>query len=412
MVIDVGRPGQDVAVEFRQPRRRRLVPFEAGHAVREKGFAGEAFERRQLPLVAVQSVRLVALVQQEAQPRRRRLEHRGVEFGVSLEETRHQHHHHPQGRFGLEVLDVGQELVRQPCGRRGPRDEFRTRILCGIARRLERPEGGKRVHPIDDARFLHRLPHGFVLGLQRVIAHRVDGTNQAHPAAFVRHATDFLRGEHRVLHGQQRGEEEARGVFPAIAVRPFVVRLAHRLGPDRVLQPRIRVDVRRNYHHLVDALHVHVAQPGLGFVRALMVEIIGLFLRDRGLGMEVAHVQGALDVVLEPRPGQRQDVDDARGAADALRAQPGAGVAVDDELLGVLVEPHRSLECGQLVLRQPVRGLLPYPGRFGDVGVAVEGRKILGHGRELLGRHGGPPFRRGAGASLSARVLVSAVRSL
>src|SRR5437762_6637119 len=33
VVIDVGRPAQDVAVELGQPRRRRLVAFEAGHAM-------------------------------------------------------------------------------------------------------------------------------------------------------------------------------------------------------------------------------------------------------------------------------------------------------------------------------------------------------------------------------------------
>ena len=41
---------------------------------------------------------------------------------------------------------------------------------------------------------------------------------------------------------------------------------------------------------------------------------------------------------------------------------------------------------GQLVL-----GPLPYPWGLGDVGIAVKGREILGHGRKLLDGHSTPP---------------------
>ena len=109
MVIDVGRPGQDVAVEFRQARRRCLVPLEPGHTMRGEGLARQAFQGRQLALVAVEPVRLVAFVEQKAEPGRRCLEHRGVNLRVPVEETGHQDHRDPQRSLGLEILHVRQE---------------------------------------------------------------------------------------------------------------------------------------------------------------------------------------------------------------------------------------------------------------------------------------------------------------
>jgi hypothetical protein len=61
-----------------------------------------------------------------------------------------------------------------------------------------------------------------------------------------------------------------------------------------------------------------------------VIEIVGLLLGERGPGIEIAHVEGALDVVLEAGAREREDIDDARGPADALRADARAGLAVDD----------------------------------------------------------------------------------
>ena len=69
VVVHVGCPGQDVAVEVWQTGRRRLVALEAGDAVLEEGLAGQALQRREPSVIAVEAVGLVALVQQEAQPR-------------------------------------------------------------------------------------------------------------------------------------------------------------------------------------------------------------------------------------------------------------------------------------------------------------------------------------------------------
>src|SRR5438477_7477996 len=56
VMVDIGRPAQDVAVKFRQAGRRRLVAFEAGHAMLEEGLARQLFQRRPLPLIAVNLV--------------------------------------------------------------------------------------------------------------------------------------------------------------------------------------------------------------------------------------------------------------------------------------------------------------------------------------------------------------------
>src|SRR5271156_521594 len=87
MMVNVGRPRQDVLVELRQTRRRCFVAFEAGYAMLEKGLARETLERRKLALIAVEPIVLVAFVQHEAQPGRGSLKDCGPEFGVALEEA-------------------------------------------------------------------------------------------------------------------------------------------------------------------------------------------------------------------------------------------------------------------------------------------------------------------------------------
>src|SRR5712671_4476175 len=50
----------------------------------EEGLARELLQRRQLPFVAVEAVGLVALVDQEAEPGRGRLEHRCIYFWMPV----------------------------------------------------------------------------------------------------------------------------------------------------------------------------------------------------------------------------------------------------------------------------------------------------------------------------------------
>src|SRR6266446_8827904 len=133
VVVDVGRPAQDVAIELRQSRRRRLVPFEAGHAMLEESLARELLQRRQLPFVAVEAVGLVALVDQEAEPGRGRLENRRIYFWMPVKEARHQYHRDPECRLRLEILYIRQEGMRQPRCRNRAADQLGAGILLAVA---------------------------------------------------------------------------------------------------------------------------------------------------------------------------------------------------------------------------------------------------------------------------------------
>src|SRR5215469_158120 len=87
VMIDVGRPGQNIFVKVGQARRRRLIPLEPGNAVLEESLAGQALERLQPPVVAVKLVCLIAFFQQETEPGRGRFEHGCSNLRVVLEET-------------------------------------------------------------------------------------------------------------------------------------------------------------------------------------------------------------------------------------------------------------------------------------------------------------------------------------
>ena len=118
-----------------------------------------------------------------------------------------------------------------------------------------------------------------------------------------------------MLHRDERGEKQPVGIGPRVLVGPFVVGAAERLGAERVLEPRIDVDLGRDDHDLIDALDIHVLKPRLWLVRAGMVEIGDLLLGQRGLGVEVAHIECALDVVLDARAGIGDDPHRAGDAA-------------------------------------------------------------------------------------------------
>jgi len=87
MMIDVGGPGQNVAVKLRQTRRRRLVTLKAGDAVLKEGLAGQAFKRVSAAIVAVKPAGLVALVEQKAQPGGGGLKDCRVDLGETLKKS-------------------------------------------------------------------------------------------------------------------------------------------------------------------------------------------------------------------------------------------------------------------------------------------------------------------------------------
>src|SRR5215469_13332821 len=181
VVVDIGRPAQDVAVEFGEPRRRRLVALEAGHAMLKEGLARQLLQRRQLPLVLVEPVGLVAFVYEEAEPGRRGLEHRRVDFRMPLEEAGHQHHRDPQSGLCLKVLHIGQECVRQAGGCDCAPDQFGAGILFTVTGWLRAAEGWEGVHTVDHAGLFERVPDGLIFRLQRIIAHGIHWTDESNP---------------------------------------------------------------------------------------------------------------------------------------------------------------------------------------------------------------------------------------
>ena len=118
-----------------------------------------------------------------------------------------------------------------------------------------------------------------------------------------------------------------------------------------------------------------------------MVEIGNLLLGQRCLGVQVAHIEGPLDIVLDPRPGIGNDPHCAGDAALARRAEPDPSAAVDDQQPAVGIPPDRALQRVELVAGQEILGALPDQRRLGDMRIAIEGREILGHRREALNRH-------------------------
>src|SRR2546429_6161203 len=95
VVIDIRGPGQDVSVELREAPWPGLITLEATDAVLTEGFAGQALQGRQLALVAIEPVGLVAFVYQEAQPGGGGLKYGSVDLRMPLKETRHQHRRDP-----------------------------------------------------------------------------------------------------------------------------------------------------------------------------------------------------------------------------------------------------------------------------------------------------------------------------
>ena len=75
-----------------------------------------------------------------------------------------------------------------------------------------------------------------------------------------------------------------------------------------------------------------------------MVQVRHLLLGERRLGIEVAHVEGALNVMLDARPGVGDDPHGTGNPAATRGANASASLAIDDQLLGFGVPPDRGLE--------------------------------------------------------------------
>ena len=61
-----------------------------------------------------------------------------------------------------------------------------------------------------------------------------------------------------------------------------------------------------------------------------MIYVGCLLFGERRIAMEIAHVQRPLDIVLETRPREAQDIDLAGISADTLRTEARTRKSVDD----------------------------------------------------------------------------------
>src|SRR6266540_7562953 len=96
--------------------------------------------------------------------------------------------------------------------------------------------------------------------------------------------------------------------------------------------------------------------------------------------------------MLEAWPSEAENIHDPRSPADPLGAQARARVAIDDQLLGLGVEPHSGLEGFEFVFGQPVFRPFPDPRGLSDMGVTVKSGEVLHHRCKLLHRHAPPPY--------------------
>ena len=220
--------------------------------------------------------------------------------------------------------------MRQAGGCDRAPDQLGARILLAIAAGLEGAEGRERVHAVNHAGLFQSVPDRLVFRLKRIIAERIHRADERDPAALSGDPANLLDRVIRMLHRDQCGEEQPLGVGQGVFVGPFVVGAAKRLGAERVLQPGINIDLGRDDHDLIDALNVHVLEARLWFVGAGMVEIGHLLLSQRGLRVQIAHVEGALNIMLHPGPRIGDDPHRPGNAALTRRAEPDTGAAVDD----------------------------------------------------------------------------------
>ena len=249
--------------------------------------------------------------------------------------------------------------MRQPRCRYRAADQLGAGILLAVAGGLRAAEGRERVHAVDHAGLFESVPDRLVFRLHRVVAHRIHRADQRHSAAQRCDTADLLDRVIGVLHRNERREEQPFRICPRVFVGPFVVGAAERLGAERVLQPRVDIDFGRDDHDLIDSLNVHVPEARLGLVGSGMVQIGNLLLGQRCLGVQVADIEGPLDIVLDPRPGIGDDPHCAGDAALARRAEPDPGAAVNDQEPAIGIPPDSALQRVELVAGQEILRALP-----------------------------------------------------
>jgi hypothetical protein len=118
-----------------------------------------------------------------------------------------------------------------------------------------------------------------------------------------------------------------------------------------------------------------------------VIQISRLLLGEGGFGIEVADMERSLDVMRDAGPGHGGGPNAAGNPAVRHAIDAETRLAVDEQLPGFRFPPARRFERLKLIFSKMLMSLLPYLGRFRNVGVAIEGREVLTHRRKLLDRH-------------------------
>ena len=284
VVINVGGPDQEIADRIRGSRGGGASSPSNPVMQCSKMFRlASLLQRRQRPFVAIERDRFYRTHPAGNSARWMSLEHRRIELGMAVKSP----------VISAVVTQSAASdwkfctLVRNECGM--PEAEMVRRIssapeYCSrVAGRLQRGAGRERVHAVHHAGFFQRVPHRLVFRLQRIIPHRIDRPDQRdrQPCAATRCTSCTANCAFCI--GRRAAKNSRSGSALVYSIGPLVIGLAERLAPDRIQQPRIGVDVGRNDHHLIDALHVHVAQSRFRLIRTGEVDISDLILRQRRL---------------------------------------------------------------------------------------------------------------------------------
>ena len=205
-----------------------------------------------------------------------------------------------QARMALEhperdQLGAGEHLLE---GVRGGMQDQRVEGAVGPERGYD--DRATLMDPDRHVELLGGVPHGVVDPVgQRATVAGVGADEPRHEAEFGGGPTQLPGCRLRVLQGEQGCPEEAAGVGGAVAGQPVVVRPGQSDGGGRVAHNREVQPDGRVEDSLVDALAVHVGQPGDG------VGTTGMGVGQRAEGRRVVERRAGPGQVPQ---GHRQDL--------------------------------------------------------------------------------------------------------
>ena len=380
MVVGVRGPQADVLELVPPAEDGDLVGLEGDEALVVECLAGKPFGRRSA-LVGVEGEVAVEALQDAGEPGGVGLEDGHFELGVAIEEAREQHLGQPDRGLVDEAEGLGVEALGHAVVVGRGVDELARRVHLGLAPAVAGAAAGwERVHAEDDARLVERPEHGIPvdaaegrIDLAGVVPLGVDGTQERDAEVHLFESRQLLHGVFDALNGKpSRGEQTVGNGFAEVG-GPVVVGTGEGVGARGILHERkVLHDHRGNDHDLVDPHQVHFFDPGVGFVGALVLQVVPLLIVQR------RHEQLSNQGLGHARAGDADGV--VRGQEHAALAGENAGLAVQQAaLLVAKIRLMHELALLGLDVVPDLQGVV-------NVGVAVENRKRFTH-RLSICRH-------------------------